>query len=353
MNPSERLCAADGRGGRRSEARAVRHARRRRRHRLDFIFMNINRISDVHPDFPNAYVTVKQCGNVFEVRYSIRETPDIVIEKISSDEYIDLRTGEVKEFQHTNNRAQSKNTVSQSLRGLRDLINSNLAEPENALWLTLTYKENMTDAKRLYEDWRRFWQRVKYYLSKHNLPTAEYIIAAEPQGRGAWHLHCLFLFPSRAPYIPNSEVARIWGHGFTKTKSLKGIANPGLYLTAYLGDMVLTEALGSGVKKGQIKEVYTTDGQGTKKKAVIKGARLYLYPPGFHIFRCSRGIQRPVVSSMTEAEAQAIIGDAPLTFEKTIEITNNAGERVNIINYRQFNLSEAKDEKEELCQQEK
>ena len=98
---------------------------------------------------------------------------------------------------------------------IRDSINTNLAEPENALWVTLTYAENMRDAKRLYEDFRRFWQRFRYYLDKHEYPPAEYITAAEPQGRGAWHLHCLFLFPEKAPFIPNADMARIWGYGFT------------------------------------------------------------------------------------------------------------------------------------------
>ena len=80
--------------------------------------------------------------------------------------YVDKHTGEVKEFQHHASRAEDKASVSQSLRKLRDLINANLEDPETALWATLTYRENMTDPARLYEDYRRFWQRFKYYLSK-------------------------------------------------------------------------------------------------------------------------------------------------------------------------------------------
>ncbi len=113
----------------------------------------------------------------------------------------------------------------------------------------------MTDPARLYEDYRRFWQRFKYYLNKQGHPPAEYVIAIEPQGRGALHAHCLFSFSCKAPFIPNSEMARIWGHGFTKTQSLKGVGNPGLYLTAYLGNMELTEAINSGqFKAGRISE---------------------------------------------------------------------------------------------------
>ena len=282
---------------------------------------------------------MKQCGNVIEVRY-MRSTPAAVIEKVNADLYVDMRTGEVREFRHAANRSDSKASVAQSLRKLRDLINANLAEPEKALWVTLTYRENMRDAKRLYEDFRRFWQRFRYYLDKYGYPPAEYITAAEPQARGAWHLHGLFLFPDKAPFIPNADIARIWGHGYTKTKSLKGIDNPGLYLTAYLGDMELSEALRVGSTRGRITEAGTIGEHGKQqKKAVIKGARLRLYPPGFNLYRASRGVKRPEVWQTTEGEAQEMMHGAPLTYEKTIAITDEAGTIKNIINYRQYNCA--------------
>ena len=306
--------------------------------------MNIDRIPDVRPDTPEAQVTVKQSGNIVEIRY-MRSVPVAVIEKVSAELYVDKRTGEVKEFRHSENRAESKAGVAQSLRKLRDLINANLTEPEKALWVTLTYAENMRDAKQLYEDFRRFWQRFRYYLDKHKHPTAEYITAAEPQARGAWHLHCLFLFfPEKAPFISNSDMAQIWRHGFTKTKSLQGIDNPGLYLTAYLGDMELSEAIRTGRIRGQIAEVSTTDEQGqNQKKAIIKGTRLRLYPPGFNLYRSSRGVKRPEVWQTTEAEAQAVVQGASLTYEKTIAVTDEAGDVKNIINYRQYNIAAKED----------
>ena len=141
--------------------------------------MKINRISDIHPGTPDTPVTIKRCGNITEIRYSVHGPPTIVIEKLTADLYTDKRTGEVKEFQHHTNRAEDKASVAQSLRKLRDLINSNISDPKAVLWVTLTYKTNMTDPVRLYEDYRRFWQRFKYYLSRQGHPPAEYIIAAE------------------------------------------------------------------------------------------------------------------------------------------------------------------------------
>ena len=300
--------------------------------------MNIDRIHDIRPESPDTPVTVKRCGNVVEVRYMAGNTPTITIEKLSADLYADKRTGEVKEFQHHDSRAADNASVSNSLRKLRDLINANLENPETALWVTLTYRENMTDPARLYEDYRRFWLRFKYYLSKQGHPPAEYIIAAEPQGRGAWHLHCLFLFSGKYPFVPNSDMARIWGHGFTKTQNLEKIRNPGLYLTAYLGNMELEESVNSGTF--QAKRLAASK---DKSKAIIKGARLNLYPPGFNLYRFSRGVKRPEIRQTTEQEAQAEVSGMPLTYEKTISITDEGGTTRNIINYRTYTKAPEKD----------
>lgn len=295
--------------------------------------MNINRKREhERPLNDSAPVTLTVAGNVYEVRYMRQQGRPPPIQKLDADTGLDLRTGEIIEFQHQESRVQDKASMAQSLKRLRNIINANAENPDNVLWVTLTHAENMTDANRLYEDFRRFWQRFSYYLRKRDLPRAEYITAAEPQGRGAWHLHCLFLFPGKAPFIPNADMARIWGKGFTKTTSLKGVDNLGLYLTAYLGDMELTEIVSAGeLRGGRLSETKH------KHKAVVKSARLHLYPAGFNIYRHSLGVKMPQVYRTTEGKAQEIIDEAPLTYEATIELTDEAGEVKNVINYRQYN----------------
>lgn len=300
--------------------------------------MIVKKIPDERPKTADTPVAVKIAGNTAEVRYC-QFPGGVPVQKIDKDHGVDLRTGELIEYKHTASRAESTANVARSLRDLRDIINANLENPGNALWVTLTYRENMKDPARLYEDFRRFWQRFKYYLEKRDHPPVEYITAAEPQARGAWHLHLLAIFSSKAPYIPNSDMARIWGQGFTKTKSLKGVDDPGLYLTAYLGNMELTDAISSGsFQAGRLVE------SKDKSKAVIKGARLKLYPPGFNLYRCSRGVKRPEVYTTTEGEAREIIGTAPLTYEKTVAVVDGQGQTVNIINYRQYNRARRPEE---------
>ena len=50
------------------------------------------------------------------------------------------------------------------------------------------------------------------------------------------------------------------------------------------------------------------------KKSFVKGGRLSLYPSGFNIYRCSRGIKRPVKTMCTYEEAQKKISNGVLTY---------------------------------------
>ena len=300
--------------------------------------ITVERLQTHPPPDPTERVQLKITGNIFEIRRTQKEFQAPIL-KISKDEYINLneRTGEVKTFQHKQNRAQSPYKIAQSMARLRDLINANLTHPRRCRWVTLTYRENMQDTKRLYDDFRTFNMRLKRRLAKEGLPGYEYIVAMEPQGRGAWHSHCVFIFEGKkAPFLPSGLIEEVWGKGFARVRAIDNVDNVGLYLSAYLGDMEVTEAYKNGLANaGPVMDV--KNGEGEERKAVVKGARLALYPPGFHLFRHSRGIKHPKIIDCTEQEAMEIIGDAKLTFEKTIQLTDEQGRQVNVINYRHFN----------------
>ena len=286
-------------------------------------------------------IRVKEMGNIIELMYSDRKNHEIFIKKISDTEYIDLRTGEVKQCKQIENRAGNLNSVRQSLGRLRDLLNTNITDTSHCRWVTLTYAENMTDPKRLYEDFKKFNMRMRYALSKEG-HKYEYIVCMEPQGRGAWHAHLVMIFEGKAPYIDNKFMAETWGHGFTTTKKLEDVDNVGAYLTAYLGDMELDEYrnLSDEDKNGMVfSEIREVEVKGSnEKKSIIKGGRLHMYPPKFNIYRPSRGIKKPVVSYETEKNAQKKVSAATLTFEKTIELSDSDSQFSNTINYRHYNL---------------
>lgn len=297
--------------------------------------MKIETIPNVNP-MGKDEVKLVEAGKVMEIIYS--KTPGgSPIKKVSKDYGIDVRTGEMVEYQHKASRAEDKASVAQSLKRLRNILNANLEDPTKALFVTLTYKVNMKDEKRLYKDFHAFWKRFRRYQERKGQKQAGYICCCEPQGRGAWHLHLVLLFDEKAPYIPNADMARLWGHGFTKVKSLKGLGNPGLYLTAYLGDMEITEAVTAGAMSAKVKEVEVIGEDGVKRtKSTIKGARLRFYKSGLNIYRTSRGIKRPKEYRMTEEEAQEVVGDAPLTYEKTVAVKDGSGAVKNIVNYRTY-----------------
>lgn len=283
----------------------------------------------------NEEVKVKNMGNIIELVHRERVNSQIFIKKISDEKYIDLRTGEVKDCKKIDNRAGNLNSVRQSLSRLRDLLNTNITDVTKCRWVTLTYAENMTDPKRLYEDFKKFNMRMRYKGYKY-----EYIVCMEPQGRGAWHAHLVMIFDDKAPYIDNKDMADTWGHGFTTTKKLEDVDNVGAYLTAYLGDMDmsdyqnLSEEEKNSMRIFGIKEIEV---EGVPK-SILKGARLHMYPPKFNLYRCSRGIKKPIVTYESEEEAQKKVSAATLTFEKTIEISDTDSQFSNKINYRHYNL---------------
>lgn len=290
----------------------------------------------------NSMITFKEMGNIFEIDYCSRRNLIPNIKLLDKDHYINLKTGEVIDCKHIENRSQNKFQVGQSLKRLRDLINTNVIDTRFWKWITLTYAKNMTDTKQLYKDFEKFIKRVRYRYNKFNI---EYIIACEPQARGAWHIHLLLGFDKIAPFIPNATIEELWGNGFTKTTQLDNIDNVGAYLTAYLGDMELTEEnvsilVKSGLEltKNDIKEVSEIDGIKLKEpKSFIKGGRLYMYPPKFNLYRASRGMKKPKVEKMPYYDAKKKVGSLKPTYTSCINITDTNNNFSNQYYYEYYN----------------
>lgn len=129
-----------------------------------------------------SQVTVKETGNQTEIKHSLTNTGGNII-KIDKDHYYNIRNGEIKEYNHdTTTRKDNKSSVKRTMRNLKDIINTSITDYKKALFITLTYRENMTDTKRLYEDVKKFHKRLKKYLIKENLPFEfEYISTIEVQ----------------------------------------------------------------------------------------------------------------------------------------------------------------------------
>lgn len=254
-------------------------------------------------------VSLKHLGNKREIAISERRSKGATIMPISKDEYVMLSTGEVKRFEnHATDRTGNLRNLEKTMRNLSDIINANVS-PENAdrcRFITLTYKENRVKSEHLYYDFRNFNKRLKRYM-EHLGHHYEYIVTVEAQGRGAFHLHCIFIFAGKAPYIENSVIAEMWGLGYVSVKAMdKNIDDIGKYLTAYLTDLPVDDThFSAELAGGRVKEV---DAAGENKR-IIKGARLKLLPVGIRIYRYSKGIKKPIVKTLPYGEALQELSD--------------------------------------------
>lgn len=279
------------------------------------------------------------CGNILELAaFSKVNRAGSQIYNLGERRYchkddveVDYQTGEVtipeeciKEFKEKAvARVDNLQGLRRSMKAVRDLINCNVVNPVSARWITLTYAENMTDPKRLYTDRGAFWKRVKRWCTKNDIAIPEYISVVEPQARGAWHLHELWIFPDKAPFLENEVVRNLWSFGFVTVRALENVDNVGAYLTAYLCDIPLEEAE-AGTSGTVVTKQFAENGKQIEKK-FVKGGRLHLYPAGMNFYRTSRGVARPDVSWTSYGVAKENVDGLTSTFERGLHLSDGEG----------------------------
>ena len=265
-------------------------------------------------------------NHIVEVQHLEKLNTKIHIKKLDKNRYMVIDTGEIREFEQSETRADNENSLRQTFKKLRYLINNNFVGSPNELFLTLTYAEQTRDHKKICTDFNRFNTRLKRYLKQTT--TFDYINVIEPHQSGNFHLHLLLrLNDVKTAYIPSQDLARMWGEGFIKIQSLEGVDNIGAYLTAYLTDIEIdskTDTTG----RTDIKEV--------KGKKYVKGARLAFYPVGLNIFRKSKGIQYPERQKTTYKGIKKVVGLTTPHYQTQKTIQN--GDFTNKITFEEYNL---------------
>ncbi|MDE8031222.1 replicative protein [Streptococcus mutans] len=232
-------------------------------------------------------------GNTIEMT-TINGQQEQTIKVIEGKRYVNLETGEIHDMDtSTRTRLDNLKSTKQSMKKLRRLVAHNFIGGINQLWITLTYRDHVTEPAIVYRDFKAFIRRIR-----NQFGNVDYITVIEPQASGRWHLHVLLKNDSELT-IPNNDLAKIWGKGFTKTKRLRRADKVGNYLIAYLSNLQI-------------------DDEGSQNKAIIKGARLYMYPKGIRIYRTSRGIEKPLEITTTKGELMETYKiNSPPTFSRT------------------------------------
>ena len=280
----------------------------------------------------NDLVTVTKMGNITEIQHMEKMNREQRIQKLNKQQYVELATGEIKDFELSANRSENLNSLGKTMKKMRYLINNNFYGKKNELALTLTYAENMTDTKRLEEDLESFIDKLRYKFKGKS--KIEYLHVIEPQERGAWHSHTLLRFEDlKYIYIPNDEIREMWGQGIVTVKHLNNVDNIGAYLSAYLTDLPLNDKdVASAMLNGKKLIEKEIDGE---TKRFIKGGRLHMYPRGFRFFRKSRGIKYPERTKMKYQDAKKEVGFAEPNFSSVTKIEND--DFKNTISFEEYN----------------
>lgn len=110
---------------------------------------------------------------------------------------------------------------------LRRIINTNYIKGDSR-FITLTFKDNITDLKFANNEFTKFIKRFQRYL-KYKL---QYTVVIEFQKRGAIHYHTIFYNIPEKLDLPKCR--EIWGHGSFNCKRIDNVDNVGAYIVKYL-----------------------------------------------------------------------------------------------------------------------
>ena len=113
-------------------------------------------------------VKQKTVGNTSVVQFTAGNNKTCTVRNLSKDTYLDVKTGEVRKKKKSESRYQSPKSVRKSINRLMDLIRCNATDSAKCKWLTVTYKEVMTDGKQAFLDAKLFLRKLKRYLAKQS-----------------------------------------------------------------------------------------------------------------------------------------------------------------------------------------
>ena len=187
-------------------------------------------------------------------------------------------------------------------RNLRRIVNANVNQWGNDLtckFVTLTFKDNVTDLDEANYEFRQFIKRLNYRIYGKKCSNLKYTVVPEFQERGAVHYHVIFY---NLPYTKADVIEEVWGNGFIKINKIDDVDNVGAYICKYL----------------------TKDNDDER----LRGRKCYFN---------SRGLKKPIEKYLDYDDLERIKKSLPgqaMTYKGNFE-----NEYVGEIEYTQYNLS--------------
>lgn len=148
------------------------------------------------------------------------------------------RSGRRKDYVSENYEDNRIRTLNNARTNLKRIINSNVNQYGKCVtpkFLTLTFKDNLQDLKVANNEFKKFMQRLNYYIYGEKVSKLKYSAVVEFQERGAIHYHVVMY---NMKYVPAGNINKIWDYsdyiGNINIKKIKNVDNIGNYLCKYM-----------------------------------------------------------------------------------------------------------------------
>ena len=224
-------------------------------------------------------------------------------------------TGEVFDYNISEQKVDNTISIKNSLNRLRKLIQSNFINFES-FFVTLTYAEEMHDFDKAVDDFRKFYDNLKYHYKHYRL---EYIRIIEPTEKGVWHIHLLLksALDEEKFIIRQEDIQALWKYGSAKVEqiyNINGLAN--YFCTCH------SEKSMKNMRKSKSKE---------------KQARWKYYPLGARIYTKSKGIVYPSIIDTIRGNADRFLSGYIDNGKSSYKLANVEGDNIiNRVNYEHF-----------------
>ena len=229
-------------------------------------------------------------GKYSKITFVSNPNKTVSIRKLNKYEYIDNRTGEIK--QYNLDKPTNKSDVNRKLKRYEEIVIFNYTGGAIELFLTLTCSENITDISVIKQYYNNFLDNIKVHYQH-----LDYVALFEQTERLCWHIH-LFLKNNNHTklYIPHSDLLQYWKQG-------------AVYIM-------------------QNKNTFQTLGH-SKDKRDDRLERFTHFPKDEKMYHRSKGIKTPTKETLTFMECPEFNSDNHTKVSsKTYQVRNKANDKI-------------------------
>ncbi len=265
--------------------------------------MNIKNDDLVKVTDMNTMVEIKLCSN--------SKPPKAKIKRLNKTQYVEIDTGEVKEYKPrgkgTSSRRDNPESLARTGRKTKELIICNFVDKSRTQYITLTYNEHIFDYKQASKDFNAFVKNIRRHYCKNN--KMQYVVVQEEHYDSAFHFHCVFYWEKEYPQDMVKNLDNLWSKGVAVHRPIKDNSDI-LFIAAYLVSGFFDN--GKKADKNDIAKV-------KDEKAAIKNARLENLPAYKRAVKHSKNMFVPIKDEMLYAEARDVYKFAECFNERTFE----------------------------------